>query len=91
MEDCEKTLSTLSRLARLELQPEDCEAIESIREFFSTLSEAKRLVEGKQPLYHVWETESHLRIQEAYHQVNIKDLMVEVEEGFVKFPWRGKQ
>lgn len=90
MDRCEETLRSISRLAKIELEYEDCEPVESIKEFLSRLSEAKDLVEGIPPLYHVWESESHLRVSESYPGVNVEELGVDVEGGYIKFPWRGK-
>ncbi|MCE4600015.1 MAG: aspartyl/glutamyl-tRNA amidotransferase subunit C [Desulfurococcales archaeon] len=90
MEDCSSILEQLSKLARIKLSEEDCSSIDSIRSFFARLSKARELAGSVEPLYHVWEVESRLREGEGYGQVNVEELGVTLEEGYVKLPWRGK-
>ncbi|MCE4619447.1 MAG: hypothetical protein F7C33_00315 [Desulfurococcales archaeon] len=92
VEDCSKLLSKIRVLARLEVPPEDCERITEIRGFLEGVRRAGPLVEGLDPLYHVWEAESRLRDprEKGYGHVNIEDLGVETREGYVRLPWRGR-
>lgn len=89
MEECAELIRLISSLARIDLDPSDCDSIASIRGFFSELRKARELVEEREPLYHVWEKESQLRLGEAYQHVRVEDLGIEVGDGYVKLPWRG--
>ncbi len=86
-------LEDLARLARLRASSVDCKSILDMREFLSGLSQAKELVEGMEPLYHVWEAQTSLREGQGtpYQGVDPAKLGVETRDGYVVYPWRGKR
>lgn len=91
-EDCVRLLSKIRVLARLEVPSDDCERITEIRGFLEGVRRAGPLVEGLDPLYHVWEAESRLRDphERGYEQVSVEGLGVETRDGYVRLPWRGR-
>ena len=91
MEECGE-LEWLARLARLEARREYCVDLARIRGFLAGLSRAKSLLEGVEPLYHVWEAGSRLGPGGSYPGRGVGWLPEgRVEEGYVVLPWRGRR
>ncbi len=85
-------MERLLELARLRFSSEElkivCRDVERIAKYLSGVSEiiGDTTVE---PLFHVWEEESRLLENSQDRSIDIEDLPVEVENGYVKVPWRG--
>ena len=93
MSRCDRDLVLrLAELARLRISEGElgtlCEDLSRIIEY---LKEVRELVSDSsvEPLYHVWEEGSRTRGGGASTRVDIRELSVEVEDGYVKVPWRG--
>ncbi|MCE4602457.1 MAG: aspartyl/glutamyl-tRNA amidotransferase subunit C [Desulfurococcales archaeon] len=92
MECSQDLLERLASLAKLKLDREEaeeiCRSIPRIAEYLRKVSKIPGIVEAE-PLYHVWEEESRLLDDSPNRRVDLASLPVDVDDGYVKAPWRG--
>lgn len=93
MPRCDRDLILrLAELAKLRIDEEELDTLcEDLSRIIEYLKEVRELVSDSniEPLYHVWEEGSRTRGGEASTRVDIRELSVEMEDGYVKVPWRG--
>lgn len=91
--ECDKeTLDRLLALAKLKISNEEydriCRDLNTVAGYLRQVGDLE--LEGAKPLYHVWEEGLRLRGYDEDRRVDVTELAgVEVEDGYVRVPWRG--